>query len=94
MNLSMIRPKTETEGFLLSISKIWETLIKQTHRKPEETLDFKIIKSTEIFSFKPPIPIEGPWMIGLTSPEVYNAIFIITEENNEFGKYTEIFDEF
>ena len=34
----MIRPKNDTEHFLLSISKNCETFIEQTHRKAEETL--------------------------------------------------------
>ena len=33
----MIRPKNETEDLLLSIAKNRETLIHQTHTKPEET---------------------------------------------------------
>ena len=41
MNLNTIRPKNETEDLLLSITKICETLIEQTHRKAEETLEFK-----------------------------------------------------
>ena len=40
----MIQPKTETEGLLLSITKNCETLINETHRKTEETLEFKMIK--------------------------------------------------
>ena len=36
----MIRPKNQTEGLLLSLTKNCETLIKQTHRKAEETLEF------------------------------------------------------
>ena len=36
----MIIPKTETETLLLSITKNFETLIKQTHTKPQETLEF------------------------------------------------------
>ena len=44
MNLNMIRPKNETEDLLLSITKNCETLIKQTHTKPEETLEFKMNK--------------------------------------------------
>ena len=80
----MIIPRNETENLLLSISKNCETLIKQTHRKSEETLEFKMNKSKETFHFKPQIPIEGSWMIGLTDLEVYNTIFNITEENNQF----------
>ena len=87
MNLNMIRPKNETENLLLSITKNCETLIEQTHRKAEETLEFKMNKSRETFHFKPPIQIKGDWMIGLTDLEVYNSIFKITEENNKFELY-------
>ena len=61
----MIRPKNETEDLLLSITKNCETLIEQTHRKPQETLEFKMIKPRKTFHFKPPIQIQGDWMIGL-----------------------------
>ena len=83
----MIRPKNQTEDLLLSITKNCETLIEQTHRKAEETLEFKMNKSRETFHFKPPIQIKGDWMIGLTDLEVYNSIFNITEENNKFELY-------
>ena len=83
----MIRPKNETEDSLLSITKICETLIKQTHRKAEGTLEFEKNKSREIFHFKPPIQVKRIWMIGLVDLEVYNSIFNITEENNKFELY-------
>ena len=87
MNLNMIQPKNETEELLLSITKNCETLIKQTHRKAEETLEFKMIKTRETFHFKPSIQVEEDWMIGLTDLEVYNSIFNITEENNKLKLY-------
>ena len=87
MDLNMIRPKNQTEVLLLSITKNCETLIEQTHTKPQETLEFKMTKPREIFHFKPPIQIKGDWMIGLTDLEVYNSIFNITEENNKFELY-------
>ena len=83
----MIRPKNQTEDLLLSITKNCETLIEQTHRKAEETFEFKMNKSRESFHFRPPIQVEGDWMIGLTDLEVYNSIFNITEENNKFELY-------
>ena len=83
----MIRPKNETEDLLLSITKNCETLIEQTHRKAEETLEFKMIKPRETFHFKPPIQVKGDWMIGLVDLEVYNSIFNITEEINKFKIY-------
>ena len=94
MNLNMIQPKNETEDFLLSITKNCETLIKQTHRKAEETLAFNMDKPRETFHFKPPIQIQGDWMIGLTNLEVYNSIFNITEENNKFEIYRDISNKF
>ena len=94
MKLNMIQPKNKTEDLLLSITKNCETLIKQTHTKLQETLEFKINKSKETFHFKPPISIEGEWMVGLTHREVYNSIFNITEENNKFEIYRDITDKF
>ena len=82
----MIRPKDETEDLLLSITKTCETLIKQTHRKEGETLEFKMTKSRETFHFNPAIQIKGDWIIGITDLQVYN-FFSITEENNEFKLY-------
>ena len=55
MNLNMIQPKHETEVLLLSITKICQTLIEQTHRKAEETLEFKMIKPRETFHSKPSV---------------------------------------
>ena len=83
----MIRPKNETEDLLLSITKNCEKLIEQTHRKAEETLEFKSTKPKETFHFKPPISIEGSWMIGLTCLEVYNSIFNITVSYIYMGTY-------
>ena len=51
-------------------------LIKQSHGKAEETLEFNFIKSKERFSFKPPIQTEGSWVIVLTSLVVYNFILL------------------
>ena len=80
MNLNMIRPKNETEDLLLSITKNCETLVEQNHTKPQETLEFKMIKQRQTFHFNASIQINGNSMIGLTDLEVYNSIFNITEE--------------
>ena len=80
----MLRPKNETEDLILSITKICETLIKQTHRKPEQTLDFDMTKPGENFHCSPPLEVKKNWMTGLGDLEVYNSIFNITEENNKF----------
>ena len=87
MNLNMIQPKNQTEDLLLSLTKNCEKLVEQTHRKAEETLEFKTIKPRETFHFKPSIQVKGDWMIGLTDLEVYNSIFNITEKNNKLQIY-------
>ena len=78
MNLNMIRPKNQTQDLLLSITEICETLIHQTHRKAEETLEFKMIQSKQTFHFKSPLQIKSDCMVGSTDLEVYNSIINIT----------------
>ena len=77
----MFKPRNETEDFLLSISENCETLINQTHTKPQETLDFKLTQPRETFSFKPPyiLSLNSKCMVRLTSLEVYNSILNITQ---------------
>ena len=87
MNLNLSRPKNETEDLLLSITKNCETLIEQTHRKAEKTLEFRMTKPRETFHFKPPIQVKGDWMIGLVDLDVYHSIFNITEKNNKLKLY-------
>ena len=85
MNISP--SKNEQEVLLLSTTKNCETLNKQTHTQPEETLEFTLTKPRKTFHSNPIICIENSWMIGLTNVEVYNSIFNITEENNKFELY-------
>ena len=87
MNLNMIRPENQTQDLLLSITKDCQTLIEQTHTKPQETLEFKMTKPRETFHFNPPTQVKEEWMLGLTDLEVYTSIFNITEENNKFKPY-------
>ena len=83
----MIRPKNETEDFLLSITKNCESLTEQTHRKTEETLEFKMTKPRETFHFNPPIQIKGDSRIGVADSEVHNSIFNINTTKNKFKLY-------
>ena len=71
----------------MSITKNCETLNKQTHTKPQEVLEFKINQPKQTIHFIQPISIEGSWRLRLTSLEVYNSIFNITEQNNKFELY-------
>ena len=90
----MIQPKNKTEHLLFSKTKKFETLIEQTQRKADETLEFKLSESRQPFHFNPPIPIDGSCMLGLISLEVYNSIFKVTEKINKFELYTDKFEEF
>ena len=92
MNPNMIQPKNRIEDLLLSNTKNCEALVEQTHKKAEETLEFKLTKPKKSFLLKPPIQIEGDWLIGLTDLEVYNSIFNITDGNNKFQLYTDPVD--
>ena len=72
---------------LLLIKKHTDTLIEQTKTKPQETLEFKMDKQRQTFSFNPPINLveEGKWLLGVTSFECTNSVFNITNENNSFS---------
>ena len=69
---------------LLLIKKHTDTLVEQTNTKPQETLEYKMNKQMETFSFNPPINLseEGKWLLAVTSFEATNSVFNITSENN------------
>ena len=85
----MFRSRNEAENLLPSITKNCGTPIKQTHTKPQKTLEFRRTQPRETFSFKPSIILGHgcKWMMGLTSSEVYRSIFNITEQNNKVDFY-------
>ena len=72
---------------LLLTKKHTETLIEQTKTKPQETLEFKMNKQMQTFSFNPPINLieEGKWLLAVSSFECTNSVFNITNENNSFS---------
>ena len=72
---------------LLLIKKHTDTLIEQTKTKPQETLEFKMNKQRQTFSFNPPINLieEGKWLIAVSSFECTNSVFNITDDNNSFS---------
>ena len=69
------------------IKKHTDTLIEQTKTKPQETLEFKMNKQMQTFSFNPPINLveEGKWLLAVSSFECTNSVFNITNENNSFS---------
>ena len=72
---------------LLLIKKHTDTLIEQTRTKPQETLEFKMNKQMQTFSFNPPLNLveEGKWLLAVSSIECTNSVFNITNENNSFS---------
>ena len=62
-------------------------MIDQTKTKPQETLEFKMNKQSQTFSFNPPINLveEGKWLLAVSSFECTNSVFNITTENNSFS---------
>ena len=58
MNFDKIPPNSETEVLIVSKTKNCETIIEQNHKKPQETLEFKLNRPRDAFHFKKPIPIE------------------------------------
>ena len=72
---------------LLLIKKHTDTLIEQTKTKPQETLEFKMYKQMQTFSFNPPINLveEGKWLLAVSSFECTNSVCNITNENNSFS---------
>ena len=72
---------------LLLIKKHTDTLIEQTKTKPQETLEFKMNKQMQTFSFSPSINLieEDRWLLAVSSFECTNSVFNITNENNSFS---------
>ena len=71
----------------LFIKKHTDTLIEQTKTKPQETLEFKMNKQMQTFSFNPPINLveEGKWLMAVSLFDCTNSVFNITNENNSFS---------
>ena len=69
------------------IKKHTDTLIEQTKTKPQETLEFKMNKQMETFSFSSAINLveEGKWLLAVSSFAVTNSVFNKTNENNSFS---------
>ena len=72
---------------LLLIKKHTDTLNEQTKTRPQETLEFKMNKQRQTFSFNPPINLleEGKWLLAVSLFECTNSVFNITNENNSFS---------
>ena len=88
MDLSNFVAYDKKESLLMSVAKSNQELVKNTHSKPQETLEFKMNKQKESFSFDIPLELPEKWMMGVTSLEVYNTAYNITEKNNKLKLFT------
>ena len=72
---------------LLLIKKHTDTLIENTKTRAQETLEFKMKKQMQTFSFNPPINLfeEDKWLLAVSSFECTNSVFNITNKNNSFS---------
>ena len=62
-------------------------MTEQTKTKPQETLEFKLNKQMQTFSFNPPINLfeESKWLLAVSFSECTNSVFNITDKNKSFS---------
>ena len=71
---------------LFLIKRYKDTLTEQTKTNPQETLEFKLIRQMETFSFSPPINLSSAkWLLAVISLEATNSVFNTSDENNSFS---------
>ena len=68
---------------MLNIAKSNQENVENTHSKPQENLEFKMTKQKESFSFDVLLELNEQLMMGVTSLEVYNTVYKITNSNNK-----------
>ena len=83
MDLSNFVTYDKKESLFLSIAKSNLDIVENTLSKPQETLEFKMNNQKESFSFDIPLELPEKWRMGVTSLEVYNTVYNITEKNNK-----------
>ena len=84
MDLSKFVTYDKKESLLLSIAKSNLDIVETTLSKPQETLEFKMNKQKVSFPLDIPLELPEQWMMGVTSLEVYNTVYNITEKNIKF----------
>ena len=82
MDLSNFVTYDKKESLPLSIAKSNQEIVENTHSKPQEFLEFKKAKQKEFFSVDVPLHLDEKWMMGVTSLEIYNTVYNITEKSN------------
>ena len=88
-NRFLTQPNPETLISVLEANnKLLEEIAKNTKKRPEQTLEFKMTTSSKRFPIDPPLSLhDGDYCMGLISLSVYNTIYNVTEKNNNFRYY-------
>ena len=68
---------------MLSIAKSNQELVGNTHSKTQESLEFKMYKQSDCFSFYIPPQLNEKRMMGVRSFEVYITVYNSIRKNNE-----------
>ena len=55
-------PKNQNETLLLEMVKKLDEIEKNTHTKPQETLEFKMVKPKQTFHFSEDLIIPEKWL--------------------------------
>ena len=58
-------------------------IVEITLFKSQQTLEYKMTKQKESFSFDVPLELPEQWMMRAKSLEVYNTVYNITAVNNK-----------
>ena len=82
MDLSNFVVNNKQETLLLNLAKSNLQISQNTLSKPQETLEFKMNKQKEEFTFDIPLILEDSWLMGVTNLQVYNTVYNITPKNN------------
>ena len=80
MDLSNFVTYDKIESLCLNIAKSTLNIVENILSNPQKTLEFKMNKQKESFSFDIPLELLEKWMMGVTSLEVYNSNYNITNK--------------
>ena len=83
MDLSDFEVNDKKEFLLLSMAKSNLDIVEITLFKSQETLEYKMTKQKESFSFDVPLELPEQWMMRAKRLEVYNTVYNITAVNNK-----------
>ena len=87
--LKVYHPKAKADEKLLSLTKNYEILFKQTKRKPQQTTEKRLNEPIDSFSLESLLKLdsEGKCLLGLTNLEVFNSVYFIVSKKINFIKY-------